>query len=219
MSSSSQEKQRKDTLTSNNNNCETEKTQAAEYNKCGWCQIHEACYKGFIFAVKRIVENSFDKSQQLELLTRDDQCVTPIVIAVLGGHYELVQYLVESKSNVNVRNNRGHGIIEIAAIRQDFKMLMYFVNLNNPDLTSSIWPNLVKLISSSEDEGREMCLAASRCLENVTDLRFYTEEYSDQLWIKNCQDLLNSSIFKVISKIISEYPTDQVISYLFLALL
>lgn len=161
--------------------------------------------------MKRIVENSFDKSQQLELLTKDDLCVTPIVIAVLGGHYELVQYLVESKSNVNVRNTKGHGIIEIAAIRQDFKMLMYFVKLNNPDLSPFMWANLIKLIASTEDEGREMCLAASRCLENVTDIRFYnSEEYTSELWVKNCQDLLSSVIFKTLSKIISEYPTDQV---------
>ena len=53
-----------------------EKHQAAEYNKFGWCQIHEACYKGFIHAVKRIVDNAFDKQQQLECYTRDEQAVT-----------------------------------------------------------------------------------------------------------------------------------------------
>ncbi len=53
-----------------------DKHQAAEYNKLGWCQIHEACYKGFLHAVKRIIDNAFDKQQQLECYTRDDQAVT-----------------------------------------------------------------------------------------------------------------------------------------------
>jgi ankyrin repeat protein len=104
--------------TNNTRDDNPEKHQAAEYNKFGWCQIHEASYKGFVHAVKRIVDNSFDKAQQLELFTKDENCVTPIVIAVLGGHRELVEYLVDAGANLNVRNNKGHGLVEIAAIRQ-----------------------------------------------------------------------------------------------------
>ena len=62
---------------------------------------------GFIVAVKRIVDNSFDKAQQLELFTRDEHSVTPIVIAAMGGHFEVVQYMVEAGANLIVRNNKG----------------------------------------------------------------------------------------------------------------
>lgn len=188
-----------------------EKHQAAEYNKFGWCQIHEASYKGFMHPVKRIVENSFDKTSQLELFTRDENCVTPIVIAVLGGHFELVEYLVEAGANLTVRNNKGHGIIEIAAIRQDFKMLNYLINLNSSSLNPYIWPYLVRLLAYTEDEMREMSTAAIRSLESLTDHCLYKNEpYTEQMWTRNCAGLVKNNIFKVLSKIITDFPKEHV---------
>lgn len=192
-----------------------EKHQAAEYNKFGWCQIHEACYKGFMYPVKRIVESSFDKTSQLELFTRDENCVTPIVIAVLGGHFELVEYLAEAGANLIVRNSKGHGIIEIAAIRQDLKMLNYLINLNDPKLNPYIWPNLVRLLAYSEDEMRDMSTAAIRSLESLTDHCLYkTEPYTEQMWIRNCADLVKNNIFKVLAKIITEFPKDHASAFI-----
>ena len=164
------------------------------------------------------MENCFDKSQQLELFTKDENSVTPVVIATLGGHYEAVQYLCESGANLMVRNSKGHGVVEIAAIRQDFKLVNYFINLNDQNLNPYIWPGLIKILVATDIEP-DMCLAACRCLEKLTDpVQYKTPEYTTSMWNRNCKCLISNGIFKAIAKIINESHDDQALSILIIML-
>lgn len=42
--------------------------------------------KGYVNAVKRYISNSYDKTTLLELVTKDDQTITPILLAALGSN-------------------------------------------------------------------------------------------------------------------------------------
>jgi ankyrin repeat protein len=101
-----------------------------DYNIYGWAALHESCYKGYTNAVSKILEYSRQTNRNLiELRTIDDFKTTPILIAALGGHLEIVELLVESGADLNAdlisTNNVRHGIIEIAIIRNDLPLLLY----------------------------------------------------------------------------------------------
>ncbi len=127
----------------------------------------------------------------------------------------MVAYLVEMGANLLVRNSRGHGVIEIAAIRQDFRMLVFLINLDNPGLSHYIFPSLVRLISVAEDDAREFTLAAARSLEMLTDRSLYNsidEGLTEDRWSLNCSKLIAGGIFKVLAKVINDFAKENVIS-------
>ncbi len=87
----------------------------------------KACYKGYINAVTRFLDYSKNTRKNLiEQRTIDDFKTTPIMIAALGGHLELIDELVRNGADLTVRlDNTRHGLVEIAAIRQDYNLLAY----------------------------------------------------------------------------------------------
>jgi hypothetical protein len=71
----------------------------------------------------------YSKTTQKNLIeqkTIDEYKTTPVILASMGGHLEVVKELVSRGADLNARleNNR-HGIVEIAAIRQDMDLLIY----------------------------------------------------------------------------------------------
>ena len=65
----------------------------------------------------------------IEQKTIDDFKTTPLLIASLGGHMEVIEMLVDNGADVNAKldykQNLKHGIIEIAAIKQHLDLLVY----------------------------------------------------------------------------------------------
>jgi len=139
----------------------------------------------------------------------------PVVIAVLGGHLDLVQYLVECGSNLLVRNSKGHGVVEIAAIRQDLRTLVYLIGLEHAGLAPYIWPNLVRLVSVADDDARDFTLAAARTLEMLTDRALYTrpqDGLSEERWAGACAKLVANGVFKVLARVINDFAKENVVS-------
>ncbi|CAF0987390.1 unnamed protein product [Brachionus calyciflorus] len=104
-----------------------------EYNIYGWTALHEACYKGYTNAVTRFLDYARETGKNLiEQRTIDDYKTTPVIIAALGGHLEIVDLLVQNGADINAELNfqkSKHGIIEIAAIRQHIELIVYLYNL------------------------------------------------------------------------------------------
>ena len=83
--------------------------------------------------------------------------------------------------------------------------------VNNP----YVWSSLVKLIAFAEDEQRDMSTAAIRCVEALTDKAMYSGgAYTEALWVRNCAGLVKNSIFKVLAKLVIDYPKDHVSNFL-----
>ena len=56
-----------------------------DLNIHGWSALHEACYKGYINAVNKILDYAKSTGKNfLEMRTADDFKTTPLMIAVLG---------------------------------------------------------------------------------------------------------------------------------------
>lgn len=99
--------------------------------------MHEACYKGYANAVSRFLDYARETEKNLiEQRTIDSYKTTPIIIAALGGHLDVVELLVKNGADYNAEldfNNTKHGIIEVAAIRQHIDLLVY-MNDKIPDI-------------------------------------------------------------------------------------
>ncbi|RMZ94214.1 ankyrin and armadillo repeat-containing -like [Brachionus plicatilis] len=112
-----------------------------KYNIYGWSALHEACYKGYTNAITRFLDYARETGKNLiEQKTIDDYETTPIMIAALGGHLEVVDLLVKNGANFNAQlkfQESSHGIIEVACIRQNVDMLVYMYDLI-PDIATRI---------------------------------------------------------------------------------
>jgi ankyrin repeat protein len=65
----------------------------------------------------------------MEQRTIDDYKATPLLIAVLGGHLDVVELLARAGADVTAKLDfRGvkHGAVEVALIREDMSMLLFF---------------------------------------------------------------------------------------------
>lgn len=79
----------------------------------------------------------FDEEEQLrqqqqqvrlvELTTGDKMKFTPLHLAVIGGHLEAVECLIDNHdARIDAKNDHGHGPIELAALERHIKVLDYF---------------------------------------------------------------------------------------------
>lgn len=81
-------------------------------------------------AIIRFLDYAKETGKNLiEMKTIDDYKTTPIIIAALGGHLDVIQLLVNNGADVHAKlnflPNVKHGIIEVAAIRQHIELLVY----------------------------------------------------------------------------------------------
>ena len=107
--------------------------------------IYFISFLGYANGVRRFVEHSKDKTQQLEIETKDDLQATPILIAALGSHLDVVETLLNLGAKIDVKNAQEHGIIEIASLRQDLKIIEFVINL--PISGINVWKQLLQIFA------------------------------------------------------------------------
>ena len=107
----------------------------------GWSALHEACYKGYTNAITRFLDYARETGKNLiEQRTIDDYETTPILIAALGGHIEVIDLLIKNGADFNAQlkfQDTSHGIIEIACIRQHIELLILMYDYI-PDIATRI---------------------------------------------------------------------------------
>ena len=143
-----------------------------DFNIHGWSAIHEASYKGYSNAVIRFLNYAKDtgKTYLIELKTCDDLKATPLLIAGLGGHFEVIKILIEVGANldeeIKYKGKYSHGLVEITVIRQDLNTLMYlYENFNDRVKICEKICNLMK----NADNDDEVRSSISRTLELITN--------------------------------------------------
>jgi hypothetical protein len=102
----------------------------SEYNSNGWASIHEAAYNGSADEINAILEHGRELHRNvIDMKTVDDMKTTPLLIAALGGHLEIMKLLIQNGADLNgqltFRNIIQHGLCEVAVIRQDFDLLTF----------------------------------------------------------------------------------------------
>jgi len=127
-----------------------------------------------VFDSTEIIEEQ-PRVRLIELPTSDHVGFTPLHLAIVGGHIEVVKCLVDDHgANVNTRNSRGHGSVQLAAFGRHVEILDYLVTgSSNDDTTgdgdsrehggdissrsigngaSDVWNELVALLQSDDSE-------------------------------------------------------------------
>lgn len=64
----------------------------------------------------------------MEQRTIDEYKSTPLLIAALGGHLDLIEFLIKNGADISAKlDYKGlkHGIVEVAVIREDIPLLCY----------------------------------------------------------------------------------------------
>ncbi|XP_068901879.1 putative ankyrin repeat protein RF_0381 [Tenebrio molitor] len=95
----------------------------------GTSPIHRAASLGNLTAVKIL-------SERCELNARTVKDDTPVLIAALNGHSEIVKYLVANKADVNVANKAGLTPLFRFVSCGDFPMVKYLVE-NGADVSAA----------------------------------------------------------------------------------
>lgn len=88
----------------------------------------KACYKGYINAVARYIDHTRKSGakNKLEQRTIDEYKATPLLMAALGGHIEVVELLMKNGADITAKldyRSVKHGLLEIAVIREDLALL------------------------------------------------------------------------------------------------
>ncbi|XP_019638364.1 PREDICTED: ankyrin and armadillo repeat-containing protein-like [Branchiostoma belcheri] len=134
-----------------------------EVDEQGWGHVHHAAFNGYVKSVERFVTAMED---QLEFTTQDNLHSTPLLCATMSGNIEMIQKLLDLGAQIDYKDNRNHGVVEIAATKNFVETLEFFIKLDNPKLP--VWKNLIKFLSSSEDEEAEAAGKVLRILTTAT---------------------------------------------------
>lgn len=76
--------------------------------------------------MSRYIEHTNNLPSKIEQRTIDDYKATPMLVAALGGHLELVELLIRYGADISAKIDfRGvkHGLVEMAVIREDLGLL------------------------------------------------------------------------------------------------
>lgn len=95
-----------------------------EFDNNGWAHIHHAAFNGYQKSVIRFVTT---KPDRLEILTQDEQDLTPLLIACISGQKETVETLIELGANLNALDSKMLGVVELSSLNGNANLLEYFL--------------------------------------------------------------------------------------------
>ena len=168
---------------------------------------------GYTNGVRRFVEHAKDKTQQLELETRDDLQSTPLLIGALGSHLDIVELLVNLGAKINVKNSLDHGIVEIASLRQDLKMIEFLINLPLSDI--NVWKQLLQTFTI---ESEEISGSVGRTIEKLTECPTEQSEQKMNIWRRNLKSFIDNNLLSILCKVFQQRHKETLISAFFVNL-
>lgn len=159
-------------------------------------------------AVRRFVELSKDRAAQIELETKDEQQSTPILLAGLGSNIDVIELLLEFGAKIDARNINGHGLVEIAGMRQDLKLLNFLLNL--PDSGINVWKRLIQAFASDFDD---VSSSIGRTIEKLTELPpDRTHENAMAAWKKTMKNFIDNEFLVTMCKVFQLKSKETLIS-------
>ena len=90
-----------------------ETTRVNVYDENGYLPIHRAALSGHESIVRTILEEAQRRNeleQQLEALTKNDNQLTPLLLATIVGRLEIIACLVQYPVNIDAIDSHGHGM-------------------------------------------------------------------------------------------------------------
>ncbi len=167
--------------------------------------------KGYINAVKRFIDHSKDKYEQLELQTKDEFQSTPILLAALGSNLDIVKLLYDLGAKLDAQNAHGHSIVEIAALRQDLKLLHYLISVDYGVL--NVWKRLLNAFVSEADE---ISASVGRTLEKLTATPKNDDEATLNEWKTVMDTLIENELIETLVKAFRLHCVETIFSAFFL---
>lgn len=122
----------------------------------------------------------------------------------MGSRLDIIQLLKENGANINATNNNGHGIVEIAAMRQDLKLLYYV--LGSKDFEINVWRKVLQLFAVDSEE---ISGSAGRTLERLTEI---SDKNAEETWSRNMKSLLENELIVTMCKVLQLNYKETLIS-------
>jgi ankyrin repeat protein len=160
-----------------------------EFDNEGWSHIHHAAFSGYQKSISRFVRSN---QEHLELLTKDGQRNTPLLLACSSGQLDAVRFLVELGANLIAFNASDFGVIEVSAYSGHLHVLEYFLDLNSPEV--NVYTSLVRALDHSK--GSRLQIAS---LSSLTEL-------SNAERLKN---VLSSGAIEGVVKILASSASEE----------
>ena len=104
-----------------------------EFNGMGWNPLHEACFRGNVAQVMRLLESAKEARKDLiESKTIDPTRATPLMMAAFGNRLEVIQILLDFgadlSAEINFKPNIRCGIVELSVINGRISMLSFLTD-------------------------------------------------------------------------------------------
>lgn len=136
--------------------------------------------------------------------------MTPLLLAVESGKLDTVQCIVELGGYVAYYNHDNLGVVEIAALKEFYHIVEYFIELNHEELP--VWQKLLKMVSVEQDDHAE---AAGAILKRLTK----RNEEEDKI-NPNWEPMVANDCVPVLMKVIkSEHKSEKAKIYAFRVIL
>ena len=160
------------------------------------------------------MEHSKDRGQQLELETKDDLQLTPILVAALGSHLDVIEALYNYGAKIDAKNAYQHGIVEIASLRQDLKIIEYLINMSVSGI--NVWKQLLQTFTS---ESEDISGSVGRTIEKLVEM---PTEISDQAkmnnWKRNINNFIQNNLSATLCKVLQQRNKETLISAFFITI-
>ena len=165
-----------------------------EFDNNGWAHIHHAAFNGYQKSVLRFIKA---KPDRLEILTQDDQDLTPLLIACISGQKDTVDTLIELGANLNALDRKMLGIIELSSLNGNTSLLEYFLENHNSEI------NVIKKLFnclSGANNNPELEIAACSSLQILSADAKICDQIVENGGIKSILDHLKSKLSSQMSK-------------------
>ena len=166
-----------------------------EFDNNGWAHIHHAAFNGYEKSIIRFLKT---KPDRLEILTQDDQDLTPLLVACISGQRDIVDILIEEGANLSALDRKMLGVVELSSLNGNTHLLEYFLENHNTKI------NVIKKLFN--------CLSGSNSnfeLEVAACSSLYTLSVDASICHKIVEsDGVKSSLNHLKSKLASEKSKD-----------
>eukprot|EP00794_Sanderia_malayensis_P019265 gene19265-21194_t len=164
-----------------------------EFDNNGWAHIHHAAYNGYQKSVQRFVKT---KPERLEILTQDDQQLTPFLAACKSGKLETIEVLIDLGANVAATDRKMLGAVELASLGGNYHVLEHLLHL---DVEINVYERLYNCLTGNNNDA-ELEMAVCHSLNVLCKDPNCCEEIVESKGIKTMMKLLGSSFSNDPSK-------------------